>query len=134
MNAGYAIIVGVGPGAGAAIARRFAKAYTVMLLARKSESFDPVVKQIKNDGGQAFGFQADVTSRASLQDAMKAIEKQVDVQSHCAVRTVDVRFRQLINDRPQSSMPVLVQHRSHFSRLPKRSWLMPSPLAGQFPS
>lgn len=36
----FAVIAGVGPGIGAAIARRFASSYPVVLLARKEESFD----------------------------------------------------------------------------------------------
>lgn len=68
-----AIIAGVGAGTGAAIARRFAQEYNVVLLARASSSFDPVVQDIQSRGGSAFGIAADVSDAKSVAEAFKQI-------------------------------------------------------------
>ncbi|KAH9203669.1 hypothetical protein DL95DRAFT_139737, partial [Leptodontidium sp. 2 PMI_412] len=56
------IIAGAGPGTGSAIARRFAQAYPVVLLARSQLSLDPLVRDITQNGGSAVGIPIDVTS------------------------------------------------------------------------
>ena len=81
----YAIIAGVGPGTGATIARKFAKAYPVVLLARNEDSFKPIVAEIERDGGRAFGVAADVSSRESLNAALSTAEKSLGSLDRCAV-------------------------------------------------
>ncbi|KAI9034917.1 uncharacterized protein KD926_005022 [Aspergillus affinis] len=71
-----AIIAGVGPGTGASIARKFAKAYTVVVLARNPENFDPVVQEINASGGQAFGISTDVSDSKSVNAAFDKIASQ----------------------------------------------------------
>lgn len=61
-----AIIAGVGPGTGSAIARRFAQTYPVVLLARSQQSLDPVAREIKENGGSAIGIPTDVTSASGM--------------------------------------------------------------------
>lgn len=68
-----AVVAGVGPGAGAAIARKFASQYPVVCLARKSESFNDVVAEINSSGGKALGIATDLSSSTSLQAAMATI-------------------------------------------------------------
>ena len=53
MSKAYAVIAGVGPGTGASIARKFAQTYPVVLLARNIANLDPIVNEIKSNGGQA---------------------------------------------------------------------------------
>ena len=65
----------VGPGTGASSARRFAKEYPVILLARREISFDSLAKQINEDGGKAIGISADVSSEESLQNAFRQIDQ-----------------------------------------------------------
>lgn len=72
----FAIIAGVGSGTGASIARRFAKSYPVVLLARKATSYEGVVQEINNSGGQAIGVPVDVTSESSVKAAVKKIEEE----------------------------------------------------------
>ncbi|KUM55840.1 hypothetical protein ACN42_g11395 [Penicillium freii] len=69
----FAIIAGVGPGTGASIARKFAKAYSVVVLARSPENFDPVVQEINANGGQAFGISTDVSDSKSVNAAFDNI-------------------------------------------------------------
>jgi NAD(P)-dependent dehydrogenase (short-subunit alcohol dehydrogenase family) len=71
-----AIIAGVGPGTGAALARAFAKeGYAVGLLSRRAESSQPVADEIVGAGGQALAVQADVTDRRSVQAAVAQIRR-----------------------------------------------------------
>ncbi|KAL0638302.1 hypothetical protein Q9L58_002604 [Maublancomyces gigas] len=68
-----AIIAGVGPGTGAAVAKRFAQEYNVVLLARSTSSLDPVVQEIQSLGGNAFGIPTDISDAKSVDEAFKQI-------------------------------------------------------------
>jgi NAD(P)-dependent dehydrogenase (short-subunit alcohol dehydrogenase family) len=72
----FAVVAGVGPGTGAAVARRFSKAYPIALLARSPESYEPLVKEINNAGGQAIGISADVSNEESIKSAFAQIKKE----------------------------------------------------------
>lgn len=69
------IIAGVGAGTGAAIARKFASNYPVVLLARKPESYKSLVEEINEGGGRALGISADVTDPKSLDDMMVNVKE-----------------------------------------------------------
>ncbi|KAF7588102.1 hypothetical protein BBP40_006166 [Aspergillus hancockii] len=71
-----AIIAGAGPGTGAAVSRRFAKAYPVVLLARSRPSLDTLVAEIEESGGSAVGITADVTNPISMGSAINDIRAQ----------------------------------------------------------
>ncbi|CAK1358335.1 hypothetical protein CB0940_07041 [Cercospora beticola] len=71
-----AIVAGVGAGTGAAVARRFAQAYPVVLLARNSENFQPYVDEINKSGGKAIGISTDLGDNASIANAFKQIESE----------------------------------------------------------
>ncbi len=70
----FAIIAGVGPGTGASIARKFAKLYSVVLLARNPENYEPLVAEINGGGGKAIGISTDVSDVKSVKDAFGKIE------------------------------------------------------------
>ncbi len=72
----YAVVAGVGPGTGRATALRFAKAYPVLLLARKPESYNDVVAEIKKAGGHALGVSPDTSDAASVTAAFEAVKKE----------------------------------------------------------
>jgi hypothetical protein len=89
----FAIIAGVGPGTvrsslsrasshtlttaqGASIARRFAKAYSVVLLARNPASYETVVEEINSGGGQAVGISTDLSDSNSVKSAFDQIATQ----------------------------------------------------------
>lgn len=70
-----AIIAGVGSGTGAAVARRFAKTYPVVLLARSASNYEPVVVEINESGGKAVGISADITDEESVKGAFDKIKE-----------------------------------------------------------
>lgn len=72
----YIVVAGVGPGTGASVARRFAKEYPVVLLARGNDKFDSLAKEINEKGGKAIGISADVSNAESLKSAFQQIEKE----------------------------------------------------------
>ncbi|KAE8148742.1 NAD(P)-binding protein [Aspergillus avenaceus] len=85
-----AIIAGAGPGTGASVARRFAKTYPVVLLARTPANLDPLVKKIEQDGGSAVGIPADVTNPESWTSTMDQIKKQFGSDLTVAAAIVNV--------------------------------------------
>jgi len=72
----FAVVAGVGPGTGASVARRFAKAYPIALLARTPESYESLVKEINNAGGKAIGISTDVSSEESVKSAFAQIKQE----------------------------------------------------------
>lgn len=73
----FAIVAGVGAGTGGAVAKRFAQAYPVVLLARKPESYNDVVSEIQKAGGKAFGVTTDTADEASVASAFETIKKEL---------------------------------------------------------
>ncbi|KAJ6265000.1 hypothetical protein Dda_1155 [Drechslerella dactyloides] len=71
-----AVIAGVGPGTGAAIAKKFASLYDVVLLARTPASYESTAKEINDAGGSAIGFSADVQDEASVKNAFEEMTKK----------------------------------------------------------
>lgn len=66
-----AVVAGVGPGNGAALARRFAAAgYAVAMLARSRASLDPLEKEIEG----ARGFECDVSVAESVAESFAAVK------------------------------------------------------------
>jgi len=74
----WAIVVGVGPGTGASVARRFAKNYAVALLARKPENFEPLADEINKAGGKAVGISCDASDGKSVKSAFEKLQKEMD--------------------------------------------------------
>ena len=68
-----AIIAGVGSGTGAALARRFAKSYPVVLLARNPSNFESLAAEINKSGGTAVGISTDLSSEESVANAFAKI-------------------------------------------------------------
>jgi len=91
-----AIVTGVGPGTGAAIARRFASGgYTVAMLARNRDRLSSLERDIPN----SHAYQCDVTDEAQLDTTLDAIRTKLGepkVLIHNAGRR---RFWQFHGDR-----------------------------------
>jgi NAD(P)-dependent dehydrogenase (short-subunit alcohol dehydrogenase family) len=79
-----AILVGIGPGLGAAAARKFAATYPVVLMARNPDNYKNVVDEINGSGGKALGISADVSSAQSVKNAFGEIEKEFGKDVGCA--------------------------------------------------
>lgn len=70
------VVVGVSPGTGSAVARKFSAAYPVALLARKQESYAKLVEEINEQNGKAVGFCADVSDEESVKTAFLKIREE----------------------------------------------------------
>jgi NAD(P)-dependent dehydrogenase (short-subunit alcohol dehydrogenase family) len=72
-----AVVTGVGPGLGAALARRFAKGYAVAINARKPDFIRSVAADIRGAGGQAFEVPADIGDPAQVAAMFKTIRERL---------------------------------------------------------
>jgi NAD(P)-dependent dehydrogenase (short-subunit alcohol dehydrogenase family) len=82
-----AIIAGVGPGTGAAVARKFAATYPVVLLARNPDNFEGLAKEINSGGGKAVGISTDISDSQSVKNAVETIKREFgsDVAAAAAI-------------------------------------------------
>lgn len=73
-----AAVLGVGPGLGAALARRFARAgYAVALLARRVDALQDVKKAITDAGGKAASIPADASDPSSVSAAFAEVRERL---------------------------------------------------------
>lgn len=73
-----AVVVGVGPGLGAALARRFAQGgYVVAIIARNKEYLQSLAKEIQTAGGYVLEVPANVSDRAQVEAAFASIREQL---------------------------------------------------------
>ncbi|CAI6247776.1 unnamed protein product [Periconia digitata] len=81
------IVAGVGAGTGASVARKFAKTYPVVLLARNPENFESLAKEINSSGGKALGISTDISDSSSVKKAIETIKKEFgdDVGASAAI-------------------------------------------------
>ncbi|KAL9072903.1 MAG: hypothetical protein Q9161_003274 [Pseudevernia consocians] len=79
-----AIIAGVGPGTGAAIARKFASAYPVALLSRNPDTYTPIVDAINQSGGKAIGISTDVSDTKSVKAMVEKVKQEYGNNVKCA--------------------------------------------------
>ena len=78
MNGKTAAILGVGPGLGAAVARRFAReGFAVALMARREGSVAGVREEIEAAGGTALPVSADATDPASVAAAFDEVRSNL---------------------------------------------------------
>ena len=78
MSDRVAAVLGVGPGLGAAIARRFAdKGFAVALMARREESVAPVREEIEVRGGKTITVSADATDPDSVAAAFERVREEL---------------------------------------------------------
>lgn len=75
------------------VAKRFARAYPVVLLARREESFKDLVTEINSSGGRAIGIPTDATDATSVKSAFDTIKKELpDLKLAAAVYNVSAGF------------------------------------------
>ena len=76
MNGKVAAILGVGPGLGAAVARRFAQEdFAVALMARNEDGLSGIRQEIEEDGGATLSISADATDPASVEAAFGRVRE-----------------------------------------------------------
>jgi NADP-dependent 3-hydroxy acid dehydrogenase YdfG len=72
-----AVVVGVGAGLGAALARRFASAYTVALVAQGGGKLEELAGEIKTAEGRAAAVPADVSKAGEIEAAFARIHEEI---------------------------------------------------------
>jgi len=72
-NKPVAVVTGVGPGLGAALARRFAATYAVAILARKADYLKALAGEIRRGGATVIDVPCDVGDRAQMAKAFGTI-------------------------------------------------------------
>jgi NAD(P)-dependent dehydrogenase (short-subunit alcohol dehydrogenase family) len=78
MNGRVAAVLGVGPGLGAAVARRFAvEGFAVAMMARREESLAQIRQDIEGSGGTALPVSADATDADSVAAAFERVRAEL---------------------------------------------------------
>ena len=72
-----AVIVGIGPGLGAALVRRFAREYRVAMVARSADYLNKLSGEIRAGGGHAAGYPADVGVAEQVAAAFDKIRREL---------------------------------------------------------
>src|SRR5712671_3212933 len=72
-----ATVIGVGPGLGAALARRFAADYAVALVARNADKLIELAREISSAGGTSLAVPADVSNEQAIADAFDRIRRDL---------------------------------------------------------
>jgi NADP-dependent 3-hydroxy acid dehydrogenase YdfG len=72
-----AAVVGVGPGLGAALARRFAQTYAVAIIARNAEYLKSLAAELGATGGRILEVPADIGDRAQVEAAFTLIRERL---------------------------------------------------------
>ncbi|RDI43735.1 SDR family NAD(P)-dependent oxidoreductase [Aquicella lusitana] len=71
-----AVLIGAGPGLGAAIAKRFAREnYIVAMISRHQAPLQTLADEIKESGGMAIAFPADVTQEEDVKSVFTTLRK-----------------------------------------------------------
>jgi NAD(P)-dependent dehydrogenase (short-subunit alcohol dehydrogenase family) len=72
-----AVVIGVGPGLGASLIRRFAKTYSVAMLARKAHYLKGLASEIRQSGAMLQDLICDVSDRKQIEDAFRAVRAKL---------------------------------------------------------
>lgn len=73
-----ALVTGVGPGLGAALARRFARGgFAIGLVARHTDFIEELAREISSGGGKAIAVVADVSRAAEAKSAVERVRKEL---------------------------------------------------------
>lgn len=72
-NSRVAVVIGVGPGLGASLARRFAEGYAVAINARNANYLESLAGEIKAAGGRALAVPANVGEREQVEKLFKTV-------------------------------------------------------------
>jgi short-subunit dehydrogenase len=73
-----AVVIGAGDATGGAIARRFARGgYTVCAVRRSAEKLQPLLEQIRTEGGEAHGFGSDARKEDEVDALFDDIEARI---------------------------------------------------------
>ena len=77
-NKKVALIIGAGDATGGAIARRFAREGYVACVTRRSlEKLQPLLEEIRSEGGEAHGFASDARREEQVAELVESIERDI---------------------------------------------------------
>lgn len=96
-----AVVVGVGAGLGAALARRFAEGYAVALVARSDEVSGAVAKEIRVAGGVALPVKSDATDVAQVAAAYERIARELGTPGVLVYNGGRRPFGTVVNTSPE---------------------------------
>lgn len=78
MNGKVAAVLGVGPGLGSSVARRFAReGYSVALMARSEEDLSEIRQEIEGEGGTTATFGTDATDPESVERSFEQVRNEL---------------------------------------------------------
>ncbi len=78
MSEKICVVIGVGPGIGLAVAKRFGKeGYHLVLMARRAEALEGYIADCESAGFKAVGFTADVSDTASIATAFARVKAEL---------------------------------------------------------
>jgi NADP-dependent 3-hydroxy acid dehydrogenase YdfG len=97
-----AVVVGVGAGLGAALARRFASAYTVALVARGAGKLEELSREIKAAGGHAVAVPADVSKAGEIEAAFARIGDEIGETDVLLYNAAMRPFGRLMETKPST--------------------------------
>ena len=96
------VVIGVGPGLGAALARRFAAEYAVALVARGEDKLASLAKEIENAGGKALAVSADVSKAADIIAAFEKIRREFGEVDALLYNAAMRPFGKLMDTKPST--------------------------------
>ena len=97
-----AAVVGVGPGLGAALARRFAQGYAVALVARDAEKLEALAQEIAGAGGHALATPADVAKADEIGAAFERIAGELGPVDVLLYNAAMRPFGRLLETKPST--------------------------------
>jgi NAD(P)-dependent dehydrogenase (short-subunit alcohol dehydrogenase family) len=97
-----AVVVGVGAGLGAALARRFAQGYAVALVARGKEKLDELAREITDAGGRALPVPADVSKAEAIDAAHDRVRQELGEVDVLLYNAAMRPFGRLVETKPST--------------------------------
>lgn len=77
-NKKVVLVIGAGDATGGAIARRFAReGYVACVTRRSADKLQPLVEQIRAEGGEAHGFASDARKEEAVIELVESIERDI---------------------------------------------------------
>lgn len=96
------VVVGVGPGLGAALARRFAKEYAVALVARGADRLASFAKEIEAGGSRALAVAADMAKPDDIGAAFEKIRRELGDVDALLYNAAMRPFGKLMDTKPST--------------------------------